>query len=233
MANDTVKTTVKKTKNGKKKSHKTTEVVPEVKEVASTLVVEAVPETVSTPTVDTKATTTTTSTVDTTATTDSPDPEMDTDVSQDFKDVLDELSKQSAANKTLTARVKKLEKRVAREFKEAQKKGKKKGGSKNVDKPKRAPSGFAKPAPISEDLRKFLGKETGIEMARTEVTKYITQYIKDHELQNPANKRHILPDDKLTALLNVQKDDEVTYFNLQKFMKHHFPKPVHTTSVSS
>ena len=67
-------------------------------------------------------------------------------------------------------------------------------------------------------------------MARTEVTKLITQYIKEFGLQNPSNKRHILPDEKLKAILNVTDADEVTYFNLQKYMKHHFPKAVTPTA---
>jgi chromatin remodeling complex protein RSC6 len=96
---------------------------------------------------------------------------------------------------------------------------------KNVEgRPKRAPSGFAKPALISKELCSFLGVETGTEMARTEVTKHLTTYIKEHNLQDQANKRKILPDSKLQKLLNVTPSDEVTYFNLQKFMKVHFPK---------
>ena len=155
-----------------------------------------------------------------------PDPVQSTevDLTTDFKTVLETLSAWNTSIKGLTVDVKKLEKRVSREIKEIQKKNKKKGGSKNTDKPKRAPSGFAKPSEISIELSDFLGKDPGIHMARTEVTKYVTQYIKDHGLQNPSNKRHILPDEKLKKLLNVSNDEEVTYFNLQKFMKHHFPK---------
>ncbi len=146
------------------------------------------------------------------------------DISQNFKDLLEKLASQANAIKTLTTEVKRLEKRVTKEFKEASRKNKKGTTKKSTDKPKRAPSGFAKPSPISNELSSFLGKNTGIEMARTEVTKYITQYIKDHGLQNPENKRHILPDTKLKNLLNAKDNDEVTYFNLQKYMKHHFPK---------
>ena len=146
------------------------------------------------------------------------------DISQNFKDLLEKLSSQATAIKTLTVEVKRLEKRVSKEFKEASRKNKKGTYKKSSDKPKRAPSGFAKPSLISDELSNFLGKNSGVEMARTEVTKYITQYIKENGLQNPSNKRHILPDTKLKALLNVKESDEVTYFNLQKYMKHHFPK---------
>ena len=88
---------------------------------------------------------------------------------------------------------------------------------------KREPSGFAKPSVISKELCDFLGKPYGTEMARTEVTKELTTYIKTNNLQDEKNKRVILPDKKLTKLLKVSKQDELTYFNLQKWMKPHFP----------
>ncbi len=177
-----------------------------------------VQEPVSTPVVETPV-------VDTAPVSDSNDQSGgEPDISQNFKDLLEKLASQANAIKTLTTEVKRLEKRVTKEFKEASRKNKKGTTKKSTDKPKRAPSGFAKPSPISNELSSFLGKNTGIEMARTEVTKYITQYIKDHGLQNPENKRHILPDTKLKNLLNAKDNDEVTYFNLQKYMKHHFPK---------
>ena len=104
---------------------------------------------------------------------------------------------------------------------------------KDPNAPKRAPSGFAKPTLMSNELCAFLGEAPGTEMARTEVTKYLTTYIKQNNLQNQANKRIILPDDKLTALLNVTDTDEVTYFNLQKYMKVHFPKQSKSAGASS
>jgi chromatin remodeling complex protein RSC6 len=90
--------------------------------------------------------------------------------------------------------------------------------------PNRTPSGFAKPALISPELCKFLGKDKGSLMARTDVTKEVNKYIKAHNLQNPANKKEIKPDPTLCNLLNIKKDDNLTYFSLQKFLKNHFPK---------
>ena len=104
---------------------------------------------------------------------------------------------------------------------------------KRTPNPNRKPSGFAKPSLISDDLCKFMSKPpvpSGSLLARTEVTKFITGYIKDHNLQDPSFKRRILPDNKLKKLLGVKKNDELTYFNLQKYMKHHFPKPVEQQS---
>ena len=91
------------------------------------------------------------------------------------------------------------------------------------DNKKRHQSGFAKPALISNELCSFLNVPQGTEMARTEVTKFLTSYIKEHDLQDPENRRRILPDKKLQKLLNTTSKDEVSYFNLYRYMKVHFP----------
>ena len=91
----------------------------------------------------------------------------------------------------------------------------------------RAPSGFVKPAPISDELAGFLGIPTGSEMARTEVTREINTYIRSHKLQDPNNGRIINADSKLRKLLNLKKEDELTYFNLQRYMSPHFAKKGH------
>jgi chromatin remodeling complex protein RSC6 len=88
----------------------------------------------------------------------------------------------------------------------------------------RAPSGFVKPTKISLELSTFLGKPSGCEMARTEVTREINKYIRSNNLQDKTNGRKIIPDAKLTALLNLKKTDELTYFNLQRYMSPHFEK---------
>lgn len=97
--------------------------------------------------------------------------------------------------------------------------------------PNRQPTGFAKPSLISEELCKFLNKPSGTKMARTDVTKEVNKYIKEHNLQNPANKKEIKADSTLTKLLNLKKGDDLNYFSLQKFLKDHFPKE--DTSVSA
>ncbi len=88
----------------------------------------------------------------------------------------------------------------------------------------RKPSGFTKPTPITKELASFLGKPAGTEMARTDVTKEINAYIRAHNLQDKENGRKINPDKKLAQLLQIKKDDELTYFNLQRFMSPHFVK---------
>ena len=138
-----------------------------------------------------------------------------------FKDIMTRIQSFRTLSNELLADVRKLQKNVNKQIKDSKKKQKRKRNL-NPD-VKRAPSGFAKPTKISESLCSFLGVPSGTEMARTEVTKYLTKYIKEHQLQDQNNKRIINCDSKLTSLLNVKPtDDAVTYFNLQKFMKPHF-----------
>jgi chromatin remodeling complex protein RSC6 len=115
-----------------------------------------------------------------------------------------------------------LEKQWSRDLKSAQKLGskrKRKAGN-------RAPSGFVKPTRISDELATFLEKPAGTELARTEVTREINVYIRNNSLQDAKNGRKINPDSKLASLLKLKKGDELTYFNLQKYMSPHFAKAV-------
>ena len=133
---------------------------------------------------------------------------------------LAKLQQLSVMISTLKSEYRALEKKWSREVKTAQKvssKKKRKAGN-------RAPSGFVKPTKISDELASFLGKEKGTEMARTEVTRDINKYIRTHNLQDKENGRKINPDTKLAALLKLKKNDELTYFNLQRYMSPHFAK---------
>ena len=147
-----------------------------------------------------------------------------------FKDIVTRLQEFRNMANTLMADVRKLQKNVAKQVRESNKKNRKRRV--NTGDSKRPPSGFAKPALISDDLCQFLGVSKGSEMARTEVTKYLTKYIKEHKLQDEKNRRIIICDSKLTSLLKVQPNDEVTYFNLQRYMKPHFPKSASASSTS-
>jgi chromatin remodeling complex protein RSC6 len=122
-----------------------------------------------------------------------------------------------------------LEKKWTREIKTAQKsqaKRKRKSGN-------RQPSGFVKPTKISDELAKFLEKPVGTEMARTDVTREINTYIRAHNLQDKENGRKIIPDAKLASLLKLKKTDELTYFNLQRYMSPHFSKAEKSVTVTS
>jgi len=112
-----------------------------------------------------------------------------------------------------------IEKQVRKEMKSLERKI-----NKNKSKGNRKPSGFAVPSKISTELCKFMKVDKGSTMARTEVTQYIIGYIKEKKLQDKENGRRIQPDDALKNLLSVKKTDNLTYFNLQKYMNKHFVK---------
>ena len=88
---------------------------------------------------------------------------------------------------------------------------------------KNSPSGFAKPNKISDELCDFIGVPHGTEKSRTDITRFINSYVKEHNLNKPENKRFILPDDKLKKILNVGDKEDINYFILQKLISHHFP----------
>lgn len=125
--------------------------------------------------------------------------------------------------KDLTVKVNQLEKRVKRDHKVMEKKMK--GRKQRVQDPNKKPSGFAKPGPVSDELRKFIGLEKDELISRTQVTKRITAYLQEHNLQKDKDKRSIHPDKALAKLLRYdsKKDDPLTFFNLQRFMKIHYP----------
>jgi chromatin remodeling complex protein RSC6 len=94
------------------------------------------------------------------------------------------------------------------------------------DRVPRKPSGFAKPAYLSPELCLFLDIPSGTELARTEVTKRLLNYVKENKCQSTENKRIIILDDKLHALLKPVEGEDVSYFNIQRLLKGHYHKPV-------
>jgi hypothetical protein len=128
----------------------------------------------------------------------------------------------------LKMEVKLVEKHVSKELRILDKLNAKK----NKNKGNRAPSGFVKPTKISDELAVFLGRESGTLMARTDVTKQITAYVRSNNLQAKENGRLILADDKLKKLLKYDEKtvtdptQQLSYFNLQKYLSCHFEKAV-------
>jgi chromatin remodeling complex protein RSC6 len=91
---------------------------------------------------------------------------------------------------------------------------------------RRANNAFLKVRPITDELATFMGLPSKSLKSQTDVTKFIANYVKTHNCFDPSFKRRILPDAKLGKLLRVKDGQEVTYLNLQSFLKVHFIKPV-------
>jgi chromatin remodeling complex protein RSC6 len=84
-------------------------------------------------------------------------------------------------------------------------------------------SGFLKQVSISKEMAKFIGCDAGELKSRVDVTKAICAYIKGNNLQNPKDRREILPDSKLKKLLRIEKGEEpLTYYRVQSKLKPHF-----------
>ena len=152
-----------------------------------------------------------------------PAPEVlsDTPYESEFSGLLKDLDSALSLIKDLRGRVAKLEKQVHRDTKAANKKLK--GRKKRVIDPNAEPSGFAKPGPVSAELGKFLGLKKDELISRTNVTKRINAYCRENKLQLESDKRKIVPDAPLKKLLKMKTGDELTFFNLQTYMKKHFP----------
>ena len=145
-------------------------------------------------------------------------PSTESVISSQFASISSKLQQVVAFAATLRSELRALERHAVKEIRTAQKasaKKRRKVGN-------RAPSGFVKPTLISKELSEFLGKSDGSEMARTEVTREINAYIRNNNLQDKENGRRINPDTKLKSLLKLKKGEELTYFNLQRYMSPHF-----------
>ena len=144
-----------------------------------------------------------------------------TTVNDDIRSALEAVTRLRDEASKMIAGLRKLDKRVSKEIKEARKR---KRTKREVDptKPKR-PNVFQEPQNISADLCKFFGKTNGSQMSRAEVTSGVSTYVKKHGLQN---KHEIKPDAALKALLGVSDADTLTYFNIQKYLNKHYIKNV-------
>ncbi len=146
--------------------------------------------------------------------------EPETDLSSSYSEFMTKMTGLRQQMTTLITEFRALQKRSERDLKAAQKSSGKRKNKQST----RAPSGFVKPTKVSDQLADFLSKPHAVLLARTEVTREINAYIRANKLQDPSNGRKINPDDKLKKLLSLTPSDELTYFNLQKFMSQHFKK---------
>ena len=151
------------------------------------------------------------------------------DISEAFTTINNSITLFKMQLNTLQQHVRSLEKTVKKEIKSGKKETKP-----VVAKAKKAPSGFAKPTKVTKELCAFMDQPEGTEIARTEVTKALINYIKSNNLQEQTtdSKNKIVPDDKLKNLLglNVEESNELTFFNVQKYMNKHFISKNNTNS---
>lgn len=166
--------------------------------------------------------------IPTTETVIAPPPSTESVIAAQFASISSKLQQVVAFAATLRSELRVLERHAVKEIRLAQKasaKKRRKVGN-------RAPSGFVKPTLISKELSEFLGKSDGSEMARTEVTREINAYIRNNNLQDKENGRRINPDTKLKSLLKLKKGEELTYFNLQRYMSPHFATAAKTSAAA-
>ena len=142
-------------------------------------------------------------------------------IMEKFNTINDSLTLFKMEISTLQKVVKNVEKDVIKELNNI-----KKNKKKEKTKTKRAPSGFAKPTKVTKELCEFMNQPEGSEIARTEVTKVLVSYIKSNNLieLGETTKNKIVPDEKLKNLLGIECEEvnELTYFNIQKYMNKHF-----------
>ena len=134
-----------------------------------------------------------------------------------FESIIDNLSSFKLQISNIQQQIRVLDKSIKKQMKAHEK-----DVAKRAKKTARAPSGFARPSNVTKELCDFMNKEEGTKIARTEVTRALVSYIKSNNLEKKENSKIISPDDKLKFLLGVEESDELTYFNIQKYMNKHF-----------
>jgi len=154
--------------------------------------------------------------------------EQELTISQQFDQLVVDVTKWQTLGKTLATSIKGIQKEVAKNAKTTGK-GKRTRTPRAPADPdaEKKPSALAIPVKISDELCTFLKFEVGTQHSRREVTDAINTYIKSNELQNPENRRFILMSgtpaaDAICALLRTP-DQPVTFFNIQRYLKPHYP----------
>jgi len=159
------------------------------------------------------------------ATTDAPAAPTTT-LDDDIKSVLTTLVSFRDTVSSMITEVKRLDKRVHREIKDARRR-KRRVRAEGEEGAKRGPSIFEIPTKVSDELCRFLGMPAGTLISRSNVTKELNNYVKTHNLKV---KHDIKPDAPLRKLLQVPETEQLTYFNLQKYLNKHYIKEVKPTA---
>ncbi len=145
--------------------------------------------------------------------------ELDTDF-ETMEKKLVELKSTVGNMMVMFRELRKKQRRYAREI---SKRGRKKI-EEDMLRPKQKPKGFQVPIRITDELCDFMRVEHGTKMNCAEAGKRVHMYIKEHKLQDPSNGININLDSKLKSLLQVEKEVQLTYFNLQHYLSRHYIK---------
>jgi len=145
-----------------------------------------------------------------------------TTLDEDLKAVTGNLNTLRETVSAMLSQVKKLEKRMHREIKDARKRKRRAPAlDENGAVKPRVPSIFERPTKITDELCVFLGKAKGTLLSRSEVTKEVNKYVKEKNLKH---KHDIKPDAPLKKLLSIGDGEPLTYFNLQRYLNRHYVK---------
>lgn len=139
-------------------------------------------------------------------------------IKKSFHTIIDSLALLKIQITELQQNIHTIEKTVKKELKQASKLNNTKNKS------SKKPSGFAKPTHVTKELCEFMNKPIGTEIARTEVTKALVNYIQANKLQKEGQTSKINPDSKLQNLLGINNEEilDLTFFTMQKYMNKHF-----------
>ena len=144
-----------------------------------------------------------------------------TTLDEDLKSVTAYLTTVRETVVSLLAHVKRLDKRVHREIKDARKRKRRVKLEEGEEAKPRVLSIFERPVQVTDELCTFLKLAKGTLISRSQVTKLVNNYVKEHNLKE---KHSITPDAPLKKLLALPDGDLLTYFNLQKYLNRHYVK---------
>ncbi len=142
----------------------------------------------------------------------------------EMREMEDQVKAAMGALKTVLNNLNTLQKKVAREKRVVDRKMN--GKVKKEKDPNAPPTGFEKPVNISKELSEFLNVPVGEKVSRANVTSRVSAYCKESGIQKKTDGRKIIPDKKLSALLNIPEGVEMSFFELQKHLKFHYPDTV-------
>lgn len=128
-------------------------------------------------------------------------------IDDQFKSIYEELSGLSSTAKNVSIRVKDLQRSVKQECK-----------PKKVKKH----TVMHDPMSISSELLKYLGKQAGTKLTKSEGMKLVSEKVKSNGMQNQDNKRQFTPNKSLMKILNMPKSRTITFVELNKHLSHHF-----------